>query len=218
MRLSGKTAIVTGSTKGIGRAVARAFVSEGARVVVNSRSREDCSAVAQELGPSAIPVAADLSRSDEVRRLAREAEAALERVVDKGLSAQGILDTQKLARRTPMGRLGASEEIAQATVFLASPAASFITGEILTIDGGWSSYGISDALLLVRAVSDRGCKQIGGVNRRIQAPVLGDESVAAKGCGAQPGRPPLGVPLKSAGFARATGGCSKGGRTPLRVS
>jgi NAD(P)-dependent dehydrogenase (short-subunit alcohol dehydrogenase family) len=68
MRLEGKTAIVTGSTKGIGLAIARAFVREGARVVVNSRSAEDCRAVAGELGPGAVPVPADLSRADEVRR------------------------------------------------------------------------------------------------------------------------------------------------------
>jgi NAD(P)-dependent dehydrogenase (short-subunit alcohol dehydrogenase family) len=46
MRLAGKTAIVTGSTKGIGLAVARTFAREGARVVVNSRSAEDCARVA----------------------------------------------------------------------------------------------------------------------------------------------------------------------------
>jgi len=57
------------------------------------------------------------------------------------LSARGILDADKLARRTPMGRIGTPEEIGEVAVFLASPAASFITGEILTVDGGWSSYG-----------------------------------------------------------------------------
>ena len=40
-----------------------------------------------------------------------------------------------------MGRLGSSDEIAEAALFLATPGASFITGEILTVDGGWSSYG-----------------------------------------------------------------------------
>ncbi len=56
------------------------------------------------------------------------------------LSATGILDRDKLARRTPMGRIGTPEKIGGA-VFLASPASSFITGEILTADGGWSAYG-----------------------------------------------------------------------------
>ena len=56
-------------------------------------------------------------------------------------STKGIVDADRLARRTPMGRIGTPEEIGEVAVFLASSAASFITGEILTVDGGWSSYG-----------------------------------------------------------------------------
>ncbi|SAL16659.1 SDR family NAD(P)-dependent oxidoreductase [Caballeronia humi] len=41
-----------------------------------------------------------------------------------------------LAARVPLGRIGKTEEVARAIVFLASEAASFVTGQILTVDGG----------------------------------------------------------------------------------
>ena len=46
----------------------------------------------------------------------------------------------EVLRRIPMGRIGSVEEVSSAVAFLASPAASLITGQILLIDGGWVAW------------------------------------------------------------------------------
>ncbi|MDX3806728.1 glucose 1-dehydrogenase [Bosea thiooxidans] len=61
----------------------------------------------------------------------------------KTLEAAGRIDRGKLERRIPMGRLAEPEEIAEAGWFLCSPAASYVTGAILSVDGGWQAF--SDA-------------------------------------------------------------------------
>jgi NAD(P)-dependent dehydrogenase (short-subunit alcohol dehydrogenase family) len=57
------------------------------------------------------------------------------------LQGQGLLNTEAIHQRTPMGRMGLPAEIADAIVFLASPQASFITGAVLQVDGGWVAHG-----------------------------------------------------------------------------
>ena len=57
------------------------------------------------------------------------------------LIANGALDTAKIERRTPMGRLAHPDEIAKTIYFLASPDASYITGATLAVDGGWAALG-----------------------------------------------------------------------------
>ena len=81
MGLEGKTALVTGSSRGIGRAIAVRLGEEGANVIVNFRSRdkEASEVVAQirALGRKAVSCRADVSRFEEVDAMVREATAAL---------------------------------------------------------------------------------------------------------------------------------------------
>ncbi len=74
-------------------------------------------------------------------RVTAVAPGYVETELVRGLVAQGLLDPDLIRRRTPMGRMIAPTEIAEAVWFLASPAASAITGTVLTVDAGWSAFG-----------------------------------------------------------------------------
>jgi NAD(P)-dependent dehydrogenase (short-subunit alcohol dehydrogenase family) len=69
--------------------------------------------------------------------------------IHTALTQQGIDDGSVnidwLVERVPLGRLGEIEEIARVAVFLAGDSASYITGQALIVDGGWSVQGISHA-------------------------------------------------------------------------
>jgi 3-oxoacyl-[acyl-carrier protein] reductase len=233
--LEGKRALVTGASRGIGRAIAEELARAGAHVVVGYRSgREEAEQLAAEIGGAAVQ--ADVSSPDEARRLVDEAgdidvlvnNAGLTRdgllarmsdddwrtVIDTNLSSvfytcravtrpmmkkragsivnissvvgvhgnwgqtnyaaskAGIIGfTKSLARElgsrgiranvvapgyvktrltevlpdeataamisnTPLARVAEPHEVAGAVRFLASEAASFITGEVLLVDGG----------------------------------------------------------------------------------
>jgi 3-oxoacyl-[acyl-carrier protein] reductase len=233
--LDGKTALVTGASKGIGRAIATELASAGATVVVGYRSgRDEAEALASELGGRAVQ--ADVSNGEEAARLVGEAGDLDILVNNAGLTRDGLLArmsdddwrvvietnlssvfytcravvrpmmkkrggaivnvssivgvhgnwgqtnyaaskagivgfTKSLARElgsrgvranvvapgyvktqltdvlpeeatkamldnTPLGRLGEPEDIAGAVRFLCSDEASFITGEVLLVDGG----------------------------------------------------------------------------------
>ncbi len=85
-RLSNRHAVVTGSTSGIGAAIARTFAAEGARVVVSGRDRARGEAVVKEIaeaGGTATFVPSDLAGSpDDVRAFAAAATTALDGRVD----------------------------------------------------------------------------------------------------------------------------------------
>jgi NAD(P)-dependent dehydrogenase (short-subunit alcohol dehydrogenase family) len=73
LQLENKTALVTGSTKGIGFAIARLLVAEGASVIINGRNEDSTRKAAQKLGRRACGVAADVSTAAGCAELFRQA-------------------------------------------------------------------------------------------------------------------------------------------------
>jgi 3-oxoacyl-[acyl-carrier protein] reductase len=233
--LEGKTALVTGASRGIGRAIASELAAAGASVVIGYRSgKDEADALAAEIGGRAVH--ADVSNADDARRLVEEAGDLDILVNNAGLTRDGLLArmpdddwrvvietnlssvfytcravcrpmmkkragaivnvssivgvhgnwgqtnyaaskagiigfTKSLARElgsrnvranvvapgyvktqltdvlpeeataamltnTPLGRLGEPADVAGAVRFLCSDEASFITGEVLLVDGG----------------------------------------------------------------------------------
>ena len=84
LNLKGKVALVTGGSRGIGRAAVNCFARLGANVVINYVTDEQAAAdavtVAEDLGATALAVRADVSRVDEAQRLIDEAVARFDRV------------------------------------------------------------------------------------------------------------------------------------------
>jgi NAD(P)-dependent dehydrogenase (short-subunit alcohol dehydrogenase family) len=75
MTLKGKTVLVTGAGRGIGKALALGFATEGADVVLVSRTRDEIEVTAKEvnkLGRKALALKADVSQEHDVRRIADE--------------------------------------------------------------------------------------------------------------------------------------------------
>jgi len=101
-RLKGKTALITGAARGLGAAIARRFVDEGASVIINDLNLEAARATARSLGGTAF--AADVSNSKDVARMFMDLESVAPRldilVNNAGISgSEGRNDTDERVKR-----------------------------------------------------------------------------------------------------------------------
>lgn len=78
--LTGKVAIVTGSTKGIGRAIAERMVNEGANVVITARTSSDVERVAEQLGDNAVGIPCDVADPAACQELVEETVERFDRL------------------------------------------------------------------------------------------------------------------------------------------
>ena len=156
--LTGRTVVVTGGTKGIGKGIAGVFASAGANVVVVGRDRERGEAAATELGGAYL--AADVSRAEDCERIAAQ---AVERFggIDVLCANAGVFPDVKLADMTEQdidaifatnvkgtmlsvkACLGALERSGHGRVVVTSSITGPITGF-----PGWSHYGATKAAQL----------------------------------------------------------------------
>lgn len=154
--LEGKTAIVTGSARNIGRAIALALAADGARVAVNARSsRAEIEAVVGEIrqqGGEATAVLADVTDSDQVDAMFAEVMRAFGRV-------DVLVNNAAIRREAPIADISLADwrEVLSSILdasFLCARAAAAVMGEggrIINIGGLSAHAGAADRVHVVTA-------------------------------------------------------------------
>jgi NAD(P)-dependent dehydrogenase (short-subunit alcohol dehydrogenase family) len=161
MKLKDKVAIITGSARGIGRAIAEAMAREGARVVVTDRDGEEASKTAQSIGAAAIAIQADVSSAEDIKALFEDTVKALGRidvlVNNAGIGSTrlvvdiGLEEWERIIRVNLTGAFLCSQQAARSMI--AQGAGGKIIN-IVSLSGqkggvGRSAYGASKAGLEV---------------------------------------------------------------------
>jgi NAD(P)-dependent dehydrogenase (short-subunit alcohol dehydrogenase family) len=127
-------ALVTGSSRGIGAAIARRFAQEGAMVAVHGRDRAALATVAAEIDPvgyNVRQVTGDVTKFADLEAI----RADIERATAASAVAHPA-QKASLVDRHPIRRLGTPDDVARAALFLASDESAWITGLIVDVAGG----------------------------------------------------------------------------------
>lgn len=189
LNLDGKSALVTGSSKGIGLAIAEALHAEGCKVGLNSRSSEDLSQVVSRL-PGAIGVVGDVTKPEEARRVVAEVVTAFSKLdivvcnVGSGKSALPGEETAEEWQRVFATNLWSATNIVEA----AREALAVSHGSIVcissicgleVIDGAPITYSAAKAALhaFVRGIARPLGKQAIRINAIAPGNILFDGSV-----------------------------------------
>ncbi|WP_066705889.1 SDR family NAD(P)-dependent oxidoreductase [Celeribacter ethanolicus] len=131
----------------VAQAAGRIMAEQGGGSIVNTASMygvvtapERAAYCAAKAGVVALTKVLAIEWADRNIRVNAIAPGYVRTALTENLAAQGRLDLDALNARVPAGRLGTPEEIASASLFLASDASAYVTGQTLVADGGWSSY------------------------------------------------------------------------------
>jgi 3alpha(or 20beta)-hydroxysteroid dehydrogenase len=143
-RLTGKIAIITGASQGMGMAHARAFVAHGAKVILGDLNEKAGKALASELGSSAIFVKQDVARSEDWKAVLQEGEKRFG-TINVLVNNAGILGTLAATIELPEAEFLRVCAVNQTGVFLGMQAV--LPGMIKA--GGGSIVNISSIAGLV---------------------------------------------------------------------
>ena len=148
LQLQGRTALVTGASQGIGRAVARILAREGVKLAVVARRKPLLEVLSSE-----ITAAGGAKAATHVWAKGLSREIALHNITINSLQP-GRIRSEQIDKRyptdearhefsaaeIPAGRFGETDEIANLAVFLVSPLAGYVTGTVIPVDGGMSRF------------------------------------------------------------------------------
>lgn len=119
--LEGKVAVITGAGSGMGKASVKVFIREGASVVAGDISGAERD-TATEVGGDVLPI-----------------HICPGFILTEIMSVGAEEFIPDIAAKACLNRAGESHEVAEVGAFLASDRASFITGAVIPVDGGWSA-------------------------------------------------------------------------------